>query len=148
MELWEPLEPAVRIEKSKSEIQELAKDLGVTYKEMKEALDCDKDAEVWKNYIYTVLKHTHEDMVWLSIRRNDRKPVTDWRHKQLIKNQLVGEECEGMELYPAESRLVDTANQYHLWCSTTPGFRFPVGFNSRVVFDKEVRGTQQRKFGE
>jgi len=32
---------------------------------------------------------------------------------------IVGEEHEAFEVYPAESRLVDTANQYHLWVSRT-----------------------------
>src|SRR6516164_7566855 len=51
----------------------------------------------------------------LSICRIDRKPIHDWRELQEIKNALVGPEHEAVELYPAESRLVDTANQFHLW---------------------------------
>lgn len=69
-------------------------------------------------------------MIYLSIRRQDRKAVHDWRHFQRIKNQLAGPEWEGVEIYPAESRLVDGANQYHLWCfNFTLGF----GFNTRLV---------------
>jgi hypothetical protein len=45
--------------------------------------------------------------------------VHDWRDLQRIKNQLVGPECEAVELYPAESRKVDTANQCGV-CSTRP----------------------------
>ena len=52
------------------------------------------------------------DMFWLSIKRRDRAPVHDWRELQQIKNMIVGDEHEGFEVYPAESRLVDTANQY------------------------------------
>jgi hypothetical protein len=53
--------------------------------------------------------------VHLSIKRFDRGPVRDWRHLQQIKNEVVGPEAEAFEIFPAESRLVDTANQYHLW---------------------------------
>ena len=47
-----------------------------------------------------------------------------------MQNELVGDECEAIELYPAESRLVDTANQYWLWCFP---YRIPLGFSSRLV---------------
>lgn len=38
-----------------------------------------------------------------------------------------------VELYPAESRLVDTANQYHLYVVDSKAFRFGFGFQSRAV---------------
>jgi hypothetical protein len=41
--------------------------------------------------------------------------LIDWRHKQYIKNQLAGPEEEAVEIFPAESRLIDGANQFHLW---------------------------------
>lgn len=71
----------------------------------------------------------------LSIKRLDRAPIRDWRHLQRIKNEIVGPECEGVELYPADSRLVDEANQYHLWVVAEPGWRFPFGFHERLVGD-------------
>lgn len=40
---------------------------------------------------------------------------------------------EGIELYPAESRLVDTSNQYHLW--VFKGRRLATGFQFRAVAD-------------
>lgn len=79
------------------------------------------------------------ETVHLSIKRIDRQPIHDWRDLQAIKNQIVGPECEAVELYPAESRLVDTANQFHLWCCPDPSFRFPFGFNEgRIVTDKPL----------
>ena len=69
----------------------------------------------------------------LSIKRLDQAPIHDWRDLQRIKNELVGPECEAVELYPADSRLVDTSTQYHLWCSRDPTFRFPIGFAERLV---------------
>ena len=41
--------------------------------------------------------------------------VQDWRHFQQIKNELAGPEREAVELYPAESRKIDTSNKWHLW---------------------------------
>lgn len=83
-----------------------------------------------------------ERVVHLSIKRNDRKPMRDWRDLQRIKNELVGYECEAVELFPADSRLVDTANQYHLWCIPMPGVRFPFGFDYRAVDDDQELAAQ------
>jgi hypothetical protein len=84
-------------------------------------------------------------MVHLSIKRRDKLPIHDWRDIQRIKNELVGPEIEGMELYPAESRLVDTANQYHIWCF--PNATFPFGFHEgRLVTEAESDGSKQRPF--
>ena len=74
----------------------------------------------------------------LSIKRNDREAFHDWRVMQQIKNAICGREAEAIELYPAESRLVDTANQYHLWAFMNDGDRLPFGFSDRVVFDAGV----------
>ena len=95
------------------------------------------DEEQWANDQYVVhLRHMESDdperppMIHLSIRNQDRSPRHDWRDFQRIKNQLAGPEWEAMELYPAESRLVDGANQYHLWCFP---FNIGVGFQQRLV---------------
>lgn len=106
---------------------------------------------MWRNNRYTVIQKDLDDgMTWLSIRHNDRKAIRDWRHFQRIKNELCGPEREGIELYPAESRLVDEANQYHLWV-LPEGMRVPVGFGERMVgVDEEgiAAGAKQRPFEE
>ena len=87
------------------------------------------------------------DMVHLSIKRIDKHPVHDWRHFQWIKNELVGEEHEAIEIYPAESRMVDTSNQYHLWVFAEPGVRLPIGFNEgRLVWEGNQNGSKQRNW--
>jgi hypothetical protein len=86
-------------------------------------------------------------MVHLSIKRLDKQVIRDWREFQAIKNALVGKDAEAVELYPAEDRLVDTANQYHLWC-LPPGQRFPFGFLERVVDYQSVAGAVQRPHEE
>lgn len=75
------------------------------------------------------------DMLWLSIKRLDKEAIHDWRDFQEIKNQIVGPENEGFELYPAESRRVDTSNQYHLFVFKDPSMRVPVGYTERAVVD-------------
>jgi len=114
--------------------------------------------EMWANDTYTVIVKRNQPtglsnegkpvtMCWLSIRRNDRQAKPDWRDFQWIKNQLVGPENEGCELFPAESRLVDGANQFHLWVFEDPTVRFPFGFTERCVVDgASIFGETQRKF--
>ena len=63
---------------------------------------------------YTAIVYQRGEMTELSIRRNDRKPSMDWRDMQWIKNQLLGPEIEAVQIFPAESRLMDAANQYYL----------------------------------
>jgi len=104
-------------------------------------------SKIWKNDVYQVaVRKRGANLVHLSIKRIDRGTIHDWRDLQEIKNQLVGPECEGVELYPAESRLVDTANQYHIWCSTDPKFRFPFGFDGRFVQEETFGKAVNRPF--
>jgi hypothetical protein len=108
--------------------------------------------EMWINdkYVVTVFRLLdgpggNMPVVQLSIRRQDRGIARDWRDFQQIKNQLVGADCEGIELYPAEDRLVDTATQWHIWCVPDPTFRFPFGYKSgRVVTGESGGGSVQR----
>ena len=89
------------------------------------------------------------EMIWLAIKRLDKEPIHDWRDLQRIKNELVGEENEAMELYPKESRLVDECNQFHLWVFADENKYFPVGWKSRKVGGKksaEKIGGKQRPF--
>lgn len=109
--------------------------------------------EIWKNELYTVQVHRDArvgegwpPMVHLSIRRNDRKAIRDWRHFQQIKNQLVGEENEGLELYPAESRLLDSANQYHIYVCQSAEVIFPFGYTTRQVTEETIGNSVQRPF--
>lgn len=92
---------------------------------------------IWMNDVYQVAITVNKAWKHLSIKRLDKAPIKEWRDMQEIKNELVGPEWEAVELYPAESRLVDTANQYHLWVFIGEGqdFRWPFGFNERLVLD-------------
>lgn len=112
---------------------------------------------IWQNSRYEV--HVNRfttfpidcPIVQLSIKRRDKREIHDWRDLQRIKNEIMGPEIEAIELYPAESRLVDTANQYHLWCFP-PDHRVPVGYSERVVAGPDApdgrcgNGARQRPF--
>lgn len=88
---------------------------------------------VFRNDTYEVFMNVEQPFIHLDIRRRDGGAVTSWREFQRIKNDLVGPEHEAMELFPAESRLIDTGNQYHLWVYADPGKRFPLGWWRRCV---------------
>lgn len=112
--------------------------------------------EIWLNDSYQVNVRKVEPtpgsglppMVHLSIKRLDKGPARDWRDFQQIKNELVGPECEGCELYPADSRVVDSANQFHLWVFKTPEVRFPFGFPHGVKTDALFANSRQRSFSQ
>lgn len=108
--------------------------------------------EVWLNDKYEV--HVRKGlpfagiegatMTHLSIKRLDRRALVDWREFQWIKNDIVGPENEGVELFPAESRLVDGANQYHIWVFEDPSIRWPLGWGTRLVSEESFYGETQR----
>lgn len=118
----------------------------------------EKASKCFRNNLYQVVVtqlpqlQNGPAVIWLSIKRNDRHPIHDWRDLQRIKNELVGPENEGIELYPSESRVIDEANQYHLYVFKDPGFSLGLGWNvGRRVSDwdraKKV-GAKQRPLPE
>lgn len=112
---------------------------------MKKASETD---EVYRNDKYQVnLKHLEGGITWLSIKSVDKQPIHDWRDLQLIKNMLCGPEREGCEIYPRESRLVDTSNQYHIYV-LPEGQEFPFGFDDRMIVSSNGRNSVQRPFND
>ena len=116
-------------------------------------LGVEGEDEVWLNSIYQVNVKRMEkpkgwpcDIIHLSIKTLTKRAEHDWRDFQRIKNELVGPEHEAVELYPAECRLVDTSNQYHLWVMAEPEVFYPFGFTQRAVWEGNVLNTKQRPF--
>lgn len=102
--------------------------------------------DVYLNNLYQVnIKWNFRGLIHLSVKRRNKSPVMDWRHLQRIKNELLGPETEMVQLFPAESRLVDTANQYHFF-AIPKGERFPLGYeDGRLVADGPYEdGAKQR----
>lgn len=112
-----------------------------------QALDCGREeaiermaveaasTERWINDLYQVeVRNYDNDIVQINIRRRDGNVIfRDWRH------------FEAIELYPAESRLVDTSNKYHLWGSRDQSFRFPFGWTERDVRSEGGAGAGLRQ---
>lgn len=132
----------------------IAKKLGISMQEAHQQAAILRHETIYVNDLYQV--HVR-DVAWpdgspmkhLSIKRRDKGAIHDWRHLQQIKNMLVGPECEGIELYPAEARLVDEANQFHLWVFCDPALRVPLGAQERLVAGPEEAaqcGARQRPF--
>ncbi len=97
------------------------------------AHDIQAPDETWVNDVYDcIVTHSPEGPTHLSIKRLDRAPIRNWRHFQQIKNEVVGEDREAVEIYPAEDRLVDNANQYHLWVLPAD-LVVPLGFDGGMV---------------
>ena len=86
------------------------------------------DIGIFKNDIYTcVVRVMSDGIIHLSFRTRDNSTEIPWPHKQQIKNDICGEEREAIEIFPAMSRIVDAANQYHLWVYPEE-YIIPTGF--------------------
>jgi len=117
----------------------------LTHEESKQYYHEMYDCDTYQNNLYSVMVfrnkqadwQVHEkswkgNMTYLSIKRLDKKSIHDWRHMQQIKNELVGKDYEAVEIYPNEKRLVDTANQYHLFVFPK-NYLIPFGWHHRTV---------------
>jgi len=93
---------------------------------------------VYVNDTYRVRIRTMPPYIHIAIGRHDGQPCMSWRDFQRIKNELVGPEYEAVELFPAESRLLDSANEYHLYAVADARYRFPFGFEKRFVMDDSI----------
>ena len=139
---WQPLRRAGFIKPASPElIAETMRVYDIDADAAKAKLDAyERDSEYWLNDLYQVqVRPVGDGGVHINIRRRDGGPILrDWRHFQQIKNEILGPECEAVELYPAESRKWDESNKYHLW-GYRDGARFPIGFEGRNVDETERR---------
>src|SRR5262245_60103678 len=114
--------PAVDVLKTFEEFEAKYADLGMSRHALKRLWDKEQRDKLYLSDYYQVAvdkdpPHSFPGaVIWhLSIKRVDRQPIMDWRDLQAIKTALCGAEAEGIQLFTAESRVVDTSNQYHLW---------------------------------
>ena len=102
----------------------------------------------WINDLYQIqTRQLSSGIMHICIRRRDGSMFKDWRHFQQIKNEVAGPEREAIELYPRESRLVDTSNKWHLWVMPEGTSMDGVGWTKRDVSYEENRhvpGLRQR----
>lgn len=105
----------------------------------------------WMNSIYQVSVWYHRahaifgDFAHLSFKTHDRAPRHDWREMQRIKNEIAGPDRWAVEMFPPESKVVDTSNQYHLYAFATFQFQ-EIGFRERLVSEGDYDGAVQRPF--
>jgi len=93
-----------------------------------DCLDSNGDQVIFQNNLYiAVVRRKSDGMIHISFRNMENSTEIPWKHKQQIKNDICGSEREAIELFPAMSRIVDTANQYHLWVYPE-GYIIPTGF--------------------
>lgn len=86
---------------------------------------CAEIGEAYTNYLYAALvRHLEGGRIHLAIRTpSNLEPP--WRDMQRIKNELFGEDRFAIQIYPAQSHLIDDADMYHLWIMEEgyhPGF--------------------------
>lgn len=136
---------------------------GMTRADAKEHYDeVMHNAEWWGNDVYSCLvfrcgEHSKRHgfgaeftMAHISLHRRDRAPCNDWRELQQIKSDVLGEDAEAVQLYPAEDRVVDTSNEYHLWALFTEDGKpvpWPLGMVTGLRMDEpRIPNAVQRPF--
>lgn len=145
---WTPFEEAVHVPPSDIQMAELARNAGVPIEDVHRVFHSIATEEmVLKNSRYQVsVRRVNKHVAHLSIKRLDRRPlgIEHFRDLQRIKNELIGPECVAVEVYPPESQLVDTSNQYHLWVFIDPSYRLPFGLgDARAVLYESAGGARQ-----
>src|SRR5579864_9111194 len=74
-------------------------------------------SEAYANNLYGVTVVRIDGHVYqITITPHDGTRGHIWADFQRIKDQIAGPDVEAVELYPAQSRLVDAGPGYHLWC--------------------------------
>jgi len=144
---WKPLQKLQRHEmyRRREVVEETAKHYGISMEEAQAKLDAEANkCDYYVNHLYQVEVGTcgpDNLMTHICIRRRDgAADLRDWRHFQEIKNQLCGPEREGFELYPAESRKVDTSNKWHIFV-LPEGLKIDgIGWHQRDVQYEENKG--------
>ena len=161
---WEPL---VKTSTPKRAIawKHLVEEFGVAKQYAKNLLRYMDSMTYWQNSTYFVstkkrnghgsydfAKETYNgvwtgESMWISFHRHDREPVIDWRDMQNSKNDVAGPEWEAIQIFPSESRLMDTANEYHMFAFNG---ELPIGFFiGRAIQEPETvksMGGKQRKY--
>ena len=126
----------------------------------REAIEGQLSDETWGNDKYTVNVHLisgkgRNGFVELAIHNHNRTPHIPWRHLQQIKNEVLGPEREAIQIYPAESRLVDTANEFWLYVYPTGeapmrkrGVKLGMDHGRNVSYDVDPVGNKSRQAPE
>ena len=125
----ESMTPFERVEMDVPTWQEVMAMSSCSEAEAKEKVAWLKGQAVWVNNIYQVnIEYMQGGRAHLIIRRQDKQAIHNWQHFFEIKNELLGPECEAVEVYPKGSQLIDEKHHYHLWGFRSPKDTFGIGF--------------------
>lgn len=69
----------------------------------------------WPNDRYGVQLIVSNGLHVLMVRRHDEGDDFPWRDLQRIKDELVGEDREAVQVFPKKSEIVDEADMAHIW---------------------------------
>jgi len=131
----------------RAQIKALAKLQGTSMNQIEKGLkDIRENETIYLNDQYQVnvrkVESPFGDLFWLSIKRLDKKSIHSWEDLQEIKNLIIGPENEGVELYPAETRRVIAAEQYHMFVIADKTKWWPLGFADSGVLDEAAKGVE------
>lgn len=95
--------------------------------------ELEPNPEVWLNDRYAVIVQRRDDdsIYLLRIRRIDGAHQIPWEIMQRIKDELAGENAEGVELYPDAARRIGVADRW-MWVKR-PGERWPIGIDEKAA---------------
>jgi hypothetical protein len=144
--VWQPLHksPDLFVREQRQRLREQIKE---KFPEITDkVLDSQENDETWGNDRYTVgvqyLDGNRDGFVELSVHNHNRTPHVPWRHMQQIKNEILGGDREAVQIFPAEDRLVDTANEFWLYVYPTGkapmrrGKKLGMNIGRKVIFEK------------
>ncbi|QIG76156.1 hypothetical protein EVC24_135 [Rhizobium phage RHph_I4] len=147
--IWLPFVKATPVPPTPEQIEAVVKAFPqMTREEIERQFAETANCIIWQNNLYQVQVREQGPITHLSIKRTDKLRIGPERYRDLmrIRDEIVGPEREAVEIYPARSREVDTANQYHLWV-LPEGSKIPFGFDQgRVVNNESVGGAVQHPF--
>lgn len=133
---WMPWQVTQTVARTEAEMIQIAGNIGKPLDFVRDTLDAVTydGGLLKKNNIYQVaIRGTEVPAGWpamthLAINRHDFAALgtEHYRDLQRIKQTLLSAKCDAVEVYPAESRLNDCVNQYHLWCLDDSAVRFPL----------------------
>lgn len=96
----------------------------ISYSEIQRLSVKNKPFKAWKNNHHVVQLYPRNKYIlgvmmdkWM-IRRNDAEPIRDWYEIYNIKNKVIGENTEAIQVFPKKDELVDVANMYWLFTPT------------------------------
>jgi len=82
---------------------------------------------VYANSFFYVVVYILDGIIQLSIKPFDPSDKPTWKDLQQIKNEIVSRESEAIELFPAESRCVESEGHTYLWVLHDQQ-QYPIGF--------------------